>query len=157
MKAATAPPLSSSCAAATSGGRGVCGGAGAVEAATRRWEDSARWGGSEARLSPPTAGRGGAQAPRLRDRALLEAPPAPPRRGPLAEPPRLPGRLPGPRPPPPSPALRGLPQSQAAEQRGAPRPLVAVRSHRRRPPSLCSGPSLRPPAHPTSSSGAPRA
>lgn len=78
-------------------------------------------GGAEARLSPPTAGRGGAQAPRLGDRALLEASPAPPPRGPLAVPPGLPGRLPGPRPPPPSPALRGLPQSQAAEQRGAPR------------------------------------
>lgn len=63
MKAATAPPLSSSCAAATSGGRGVCGGAGAVEAATRRWEDSARRGvGGSVIPAHRGAGRGAGSA-----------------------------------------------------------------------------------------------
>lgn len=131
------------------GMRGV-GGAGAVEAATRRWEDSARGGRG---LGSPRPPRGGAQAPRLGDRALLEAPPAPPRRGPLAVPPGLPGRLPGPRPPPPSPALRGLPQSQAAEQRRAPRYRVraGVGPGTPRPRGRCccscpGGPAGHPPA-----------
>lgn len=62
INAATAPPLCSSCAAATSGGRGVWG-AGGRRRRPGGAEDPARCGAG-ARLSPPTAGRGAGSAAR---------------------------------------------------------------------------------------------
>lgn len=104
-----------------------------------RWERGVRGRGGggegggrdpEVRRTPRAAGRGlgsprppqgGAQAPRRWDRALLEAPPAPPR----ARAPRGASRAPwAPAPPAAassSPAPRRLSQSLAAEQRRAPR------------------------------------